>query len=140
MNQMADLVQKLSSELRSGLRPTYDNFMGFFYAIDWKNAAKLRQDYPTPLSPPLLSISKDIELARAMITSSKSSLFALSRSDVLYEDEWLMAVNKPQGIYYENVLGSVPRLLSDLAKLGRINEGLFLCFSFSLSILCCGLA
>ncbi|GLU16412.1 hypothetical protein SLE2022_328470 [Rubroshorea leprosula] len=36
MNQMADLVQKLSSELRSGLRPAYDNFMGFFHAIDWK--------------------------------------------------------------------------------------------------------
>ncbi|GKV09030.1 hypothetical protein SLEP1_g20590 [Rubroshorea leprosula] len=36
MNQMADLVQKLSSELRSSLRPAYDNFMGFFHAIDWK--------------------------------------------------------------------------------------------------------
>lgn len=36
MNQMADLVQKLSSELRSGLRPAYENFMGFFHAIDWK--------------------------------------------------------------------------------------------------------
>ncbi|PPD88536.1 hypothetical protein GOBAR_DD14518 [Gossypium barbadense] len=36
MELMADLVQKLSSELRSGLRPAYDNFMGFFHAIDWK--------------------------------------------------------------------------------------------------------
>lgn len=36
MNQMADLVQKLSAEFRSGLRPAYDNFMGFFHAIDWK--------------------------------------------------------------------------------------------------------
>ncbi|GKV31965.1 hypothetical protein SLEP1_g40613 [Rubroshorea leprosula] len=88
-----------------------------------QNAARLPQDYPTPLSPPLPSISKDIELARAMTASSKSSLFALSRSDVLYEDEWLMAVNKPQGIYCENVLGSVPRLLSDLAESGRFNEG-----------------
>lgn len=35
MEQMADLVQKLSSELRSGLRPAYENFMGFFHAIDW---------------------------------------------------------------------------------------------------------
>ncbi|KAJ8445162.1 hypothetical protein Cgig2_029534 [Carnegiea gigantea] len=37
MNLMADLVQKLSTELRSGLAPAYDNFMGFFHAIDWKN-------------------------------------------------------------------------------------------------------
>ncbi|KAJ8759078.1 hypothetical protein K2173_003316 [Erythroxylum novogranatense] len=36
MDQMADLVQKLSSELRSGLRPAYDNFIGFFHAIDWR--------------------------------------------------------------------------------------------------------
>ncbi|MBA0808538.1 hypothetical protein Gohar_024268 [Gossypium harknessii] len=36
MELMADLVQKLSSELRSGLRPAYDNFMGFLHAIDWK--------------------------------------------------------------------------------------------------------
>ncbi|GAV68929.1 hypothetical protein CFOL_v3_12432 [Cephalotus follicularis] len=36
IEQMEDLVQKLSSELRSGLRPAYENFMGFFHAIDWK--------------------------------------------------------------------------------------------------------
>ncbi|KAK7271023.1 hypothetical protein RJT34_26603 [Clitoria ternatea] len=36
MDLMADLVQKLSSELRTGLRPAYDNFIGFFHAIDWK--------------------------------------------------------------------------------------------------------
>lgn len=36
MDQMADLVQKFSSELRSGLRPAADNFIGFFHAIDWK--------------------------------------------------------------------------------------------------------
>ncbi|GAV85902.1 LOW QUALITY PROTEIN: hypothetical protein CFOL_v3_29336 [Cephalotus follicularis] len=33
IEQMEDLVQKLSSEIRSGLRPAY---MGFFHAIDWK--------------------------------------------------------------------------------------------------------
>lgn len=36
MDLMADLVQKLSSDLRAGFRPAYDNFIGFFYAIDWK--------------------------------------------------------------------------------------------------------
>ncbi|XP_052188735.1 uncharacterized protein LOC127799064 [Diospyros lotus] len=35
MDLMADLIEKLSAELRSGLRPAYDNFIGFFYAIDW---------------------------------------------------------------------------------------------------------
>lgn len=36
MDQVADLVQKLSAELRSGFGPAYDNFLGFFHAIDWK--------------------------------------------------------------------------------------------------------
>ncbi|BFG41083.1 transmembrane protein 18 [Prunus yedoensis var. nudiflora] len=36
MDQMADLVQKLSAELRSGLKPALDNFLGFFHAINWK--------------------------------------------------------------------------------------------------------
>lgn len=35
-DQMGDLLQKFSAELRSGLRPAYDNFLGFFHAIDWK--------------------------------------------------------------------------------------------------------
>ncbi|MBA0584633.1 hypothetical protein Gorai_015436 [Gossypium raimondii] len=81
------------------------------------------QNYPTPLSPPLPSISKDIELARAMSASSKSSLFGLSRSDILYEDEWLIAVNKPQGIYCDTILASVPRFLSGSAPSDRLCEG-----------------
>lgn len=32
---MADLVEKFSAEMRSSLRPAYDNFIGFFHAIDW---------------------------------------------------------------------------------------------------------
>ncbi|KAL0700372.1 hypothetical protein Bca4012_056494 [Brassica carinata] len=36
MDLMADLVQKLSGELRTGFQPAYENFMGFFHAIDWK--------------------------------------------------------------------------------------------------------
>lgn len=36
VDQMADLMEKLTAELRSGLKPAYENFMGFFHAIDWK--------------------------------------------------------------------------------------------------------
>lgn len=35
MDQMADLVEKFSAGMRSSLRPAYDNFIGFFHAIDW---------------------------------------------------------------------------------------------------------
>ena len=36
MDLMADLVQKFTAELRTGFQPAYDNFIGFFHAIDWK--------------------------------------------------------------------------------------------------------
>ncbi|KAK2972657.1 hypothetical protein RJ640_003430 [Escallonia rubra] len=36
LDQMADLVEKFTVELRSGLKPATENFIGFFHAIDWK--------------------------------------------------------------------------------------------------------
>lgn len=86
-----------------------------------QNAPRVQQDWPKPLSPPLPSISKQMELARAMSASSKSSLFKLSATDVLYEDEWLIAVNKPFGVYCESVLASAPSLLSDGLSEGRFS-------------------
>ena len=67
--------------------------------------------YPVPLSPPLPPSSKQVELDRAMSASSRSSAFSLSRSHVVYEDEWLLAVDKPPGVYCESVLASAPRLV-----------------------------
>lgn len=46
-----------------------------------------------------------------MTASSRSSLFALSRDDVIFEDQWLLVVNKPSGVYCETVLSSAPSLL-----------------------------
>ncbi|XP_039139976.1 transmembrane protein 18-like [Dioscorea cayenensis subsp. rotundata] len=36
LNSQADAVEKLAGELRAGLRPAIDNFIGFFHAVDWK--------------------------------------------------------------------------------------------------------
>lgn len=93
------------------------------------------QNYPIPLSPPLNPLSKEMELARAMSASSRSSLFALSKSDVLYQDQWLIAVNKPQGVYCETVLDSVPQVLDCLVESSGLDEGMF---SLLLAFLCCG--
>lgn len=82
-------------------------------------------NYPVPLSPPLPSISKDIELSRAISASSRSSLFAVSRSEVLFEDEWLIAVNKPQGVYCEAILSSIPNLLNGSVKSDELGGGEF---------------
>ncbi|XP_076889392.1 uncharacterized protein LOC143540134 [Bidens hawaiensis] len=36
LDQMQEIVEKISSELRVGMQPAMDNFIGFFHAIDWK--------------------------------------------------------------------------------------------------------
>ena len=36
MDLVSHLFENLSSQLRSGMRPALDNFIGFFHAIDWK--------------------------------------------------------------------------------------------------------
>ncbi|XP_057515053.1 RNA pseudouridine synthase 1 [Amaranthus tricolor] len=78
--------------------------------------------YPTPLSPPLPLISKQIELNRAMDASSRSSLYSLSRENVIFEDQWLIVVNKPSGIYCESVLSSVPQFLQHSADSVEASE------------------
>nr|GMD45532.1 RNA pseudouridine synthase 1 [Ipomoea batatas] len=77
------------------------------------NGLNSLDNYPVPLSPPLPLVSKDVELNRALTASSRSALFSLSHNDVIFEDEWLIAVNKPQGVYCESVLSAVPNLLAD---------------------------
>ncbi|KAK4751116.1 hypothetical protein SAY87_004598 [Trapa incisa] len=82
--------------------------------------------YPVPLSPPLPAVSKSIELERAMSASSRSSLFVLESDRIVYEDEWLMVVNKPPGVYCESVLESISRVfgVSDVsADSGRASGG-----------------
>ncbi|XP_010480242.1 PREDICTED: RNA pseudouridine synthase 1 [Camelina sativa] len=88
-----------------------------YFAISIKameaTTSELNLNYPKPISAPPPPISKDIELRRAMEASSKSSLFNLTRDDVLYEDEHFMAVNKPKGVYCEAVLRSAPQIVLD---------------------------
>nr|XP_043610853.1 transmembrane protein 18 [Erigeron canadensis] len=36
LDQMQEIIEKISSELRVGMQPAVDNFVGFFHAIDWK--------------------------------------------------------------------------------------------------------
>ncbi|CAM8922927.1 unnamed protein product [Rhodiola kirilowii] len=80
------------------------------------------ENFPKPLSPPLPAKSKSVELSRAMTATAASSLFKLSRSDVVFEDEWLIVVNKPQGVYCERVLASVPDVSDESVRSAGVSE------------------
>lgn len=70
-------------------------------------------DFPVPMSPFAGELSKEVELNRALIAEAAMKAGpAISKEDVLFEDEWLIVVNKPRGLYCEHVFATIPSLLS----------------------------
>ena len=70
-------------------------------------------DFPVPMSPFAGELSKEVELNRALVAEAAMKAGpAISKEDVLFEDEWLIVVNKPRGLYCEHVFATIPSLLS----------------------------
>lgn len=82
------------------------------------------EDFPKPLSQPPPELSRQVEYDRAMRAEAAVKAGpALSRNEFIYEDEWMIAVNKPSGVYCEHVLSSIPGLLaSSPSSAGAVND------------------
>ncbi|KAK8916481.1 RNA pseudouridine synthase 1 [Platanthera zijinensis] len=78
--------------------------------------------FPSPISPPYPALSKAMELHRATSAAARSGTFALSSKDIIFEDDWLVVVNKPSGIYCETMLSS----LSSSSRTSTIQSNLHL--------------
>jgi 23S rRNA-/tRNA-specific pseudouridylate synthase len=89
-----------------------------------KDCDRLEVDlqYPVPLSPMSGEVARRIEYERAMVAEAAvKSGPAMTRDEVLFEDEWLMVVNKPCGVYCEHVLATIPALVTPiLSSLSRL--------------------
>eukprot|EP00249_Psilotum_nudum_P004513 c18027_g1_i1 orf=154-1137(-) len=72
-----------------------------------------QREWPVPISPISGEDAKKIEFDRAMVAeaSMRSSVPAFGKEDVLFEDEWLLVINKPSGVYSGHVLASVSQIL-----------------------------
>lgn len=76
-------------------------------------AGELNEQYPSPMSPFAGAKSKEIEYKRALVAeAAMKAVPAIGKDDVLFEDEWLMVVNKPRGFYSEHVFATVQSMLS----------------------------
>ena len=70
-------------------------------------------NYPIPLSPFAGELSKELEFQRALVAEAAMKAGpAIGRGNILFEDDWLMIVNKPRGLYCEHVFATVPSLCS----------------------------
>ncbi|KAM0948469.1 hypothetical protein DsansV1_C06g0059711 [Dioscorea sansibarensis] len=66
--------------------------------------------FPTPMTPPYPAISKEVELRRAMTAAARSGAYEIGAGDVVFEDESMVVVNKPSGIYCETLLKALSGL------------------------------
>ncbi|CAM6105122.1 unnamed protein product [Calypogeia fissa] len=78
--------------------------------------------YPVPLSPLSGELAKSIEYERAMVAEAAVKSGPAMTSGVLFEDEWLMVVNKPCGVYCEHVLATIPSLLTPAADFSSVSR------------------
>ncbi|GAQ78573.1 hypothetical protein KFL_000150270 [Klebsormidium nitens] len=77
-------------------------------------------EFPTPVTPPPPLSAHSIEVERARIAEEAARHSpAVTQSSILYEDEWIVAVNKPAGRYCEDVLAGVVGLLAGLGGLSH---------------------
>ncbi|KAF5749316.1 Transmembrane protein 18 [Tripterygium wilfordii] len=130
MNQMADLVDKLSVELRSGLRPAYENFIGFFHAIDWKEPwlMSLLGFHLVLLIVTIIS-RKNTNFQMFLFLLSLAGVYLAERLNGILRDNWRNFATQnyfdPQGVFL-SVLWSGPLLV--IALIILINTLFSLCY------------
>lgn len=129
MDQMADLVQKISGELRSGLRPAYDNLIGFFHAIDWKEPwiICLISFHILLLIIAIIS-RKSVNFQMCLFLLTLSGVYLAERLNKILGDNWKSFATQnyfdPQGIFL-STLWSGPLLVIAIVIL--VNTLLSLC-------------
>lgn len=129
MDQMADLVQKISGELRSGLRPAYDNLIGFFHAIDWKEPWLICLISFHILLLIIAIISrKSVNFQMCLFLLTLSGVYLAERLNKILGDNWKSFATQncfdPQGIFL-STLWSGPLLVIAIVIL--VNTLLSLC-------------
>lgn len=130
MDQMADLIEKLSTEFRSGLTPAYNNFMGFFHAIDWKEPwlVCLLVFHAVMLLVTILS-RRNINFQMCLFFLALAGVYLAERLNVILARNWKSFATQnyfdPHGVFL-SVLWSGPLLIVSMVIL--INTLFSLCY------------
>lgn len=115
LDLMADLVEKFTAELRSGMRPAYDNFIGFFHAIDWKEPwlMCMMSFYVIFLLVTIIS-RKNINFQMCLFLLALGGVYLAERINVFLANNWKSFAGQnyfdPHGLFL-SVLWSGPLLV-----------------------------
>ncbi|KAK9758194.1 hypothetical protein RND81_01G214200 [Saponaria officinalis] len=129
MNQMADLIQKISGELRSSFAPARDNFIGFFHAIDWKEPWLMGLlGFHFLLLVMFLFTRKNVNFQMCLFLLALSGVFLAERLNRFLGNHWQSFATQnyfdPLGVFL-SVLWSGPLLI--IAMLILVNTLFSLC-------------
>ncbi|KAG9444000.1 hypothetical protein H6P81_015340 [Aristolochia fimbriata] len=129
MDQMADLVEKLSAELRVGLQPAYDNFIGFFHAIDWKPWLIGLMSFHVVLLLVAIITRRNINFQMCFFLMALAGVYLAENINAVLAKNWRSFAGQnyfdPHGLFL-SVLWSGPLILISIIIL--VNSLISLCY------------
>ncbi|XP_068659368.1 uncharacterized protein [Aristolochia californica] len=130
IDQMADLLEKLSAEFRAGLQPAYDNFIGFFHAIDWKEPWLIGlMSFHVVLLLVVLITRRNINFQICMFLMALTGVYLAENINTLLAKNWRSFAGQnyfdPHGLFF-SVLWSGPLILISIINL--VNSLISLCY------------
>ncbi|KAL7176529.1 hypothetical protein ACSBR2_029959 [Camellia fascicularis] len=130
MDQMADLVEKLTAELRSGLRPAFDNFIDFFHAIDWTEPwLTCLMSFNVVLLLVVIISRKNINFQMCLFLLALAGVYFAETFNSSLRDNWKSFAGQnyfdPEGLFL-SVLWSGPLLV--IAIIILVNTLFSLCY------------
>ncbi|KAK9058780.1 hypothetical protein SSX86_023623 [Deinandra increscens subsp. villosa] len=89
LDQMQEIVEKISSELRIGMQPAMDNFVGFFHAIDWKEPWLVGvMVFHLTVLITIVTSRKNINFQMYLFLLSLAGVYLAERLNTVLSDNW----------------------------------------------------
>ncbi|PWA44254.1 hypothetical protein CTI12_AA528120 [Artemisia annua] len=89
MDQMQEIIEKVSAELRVGMQPAVDNFIGFFHAIDWKEPWLVGlMIFHFMALIVIISSRKNINFQMYLFLLSLAGVYLAERLNTVLSDNW----------------------------------------------------
>ncbi|KAJ8643019.1 hypothetical protein MRB53_004767 [Persea americana] len=129
MDLMTDMLEKITTEFRSGFRPALDNLIGFFHAIDWKEPWLIGLiSFHVLLLLTVVMTRRNLNFQMCLFLMALTGVYLAERINTVLANNWKNFAGQnyfdPHGIFL-SVLWSGPLLLISIMIL--INTLFSLC-------------
>lgn len=130
LDLLSDLLQKITTEFRTGFQPAYDIFIGFFHAIDWKEPWLIcLLSFHVILLLTIIISRRNINFQMCLFLLALSGVYLAERINTFLGNNWKSFAGQnyfdPHGLFL-SVLWSGPLLF--IAIIILVNTLFSLCY------------